>query len=346
MPAEPLLQSVIEQPNFERRIIRSHRMEIFAEKKAAVTNSFAEDVEIGLTAYPKYLSPKYFYDVQGSLLFEQITATEEYYPTRSERWILEKYIEDLNSICESIDVVSELGSGNSEKTKIILDMFAGRRQHLHYIPIDVSDILINSSRDLTRQFHNLSITGIISDYEQGLSLLSQIEDDPKLLIFLGSSIGNFENDEIITLMQNIGDALYEKDYLLIGFDLEKDEKILNRAYNDEAGITSAFNKNILKRMNRELNADFNLNYFQHHAFFNPQKHRVEMHLVSTKNQFVHIGKLGRTISFYEGESIHTENSHKFSDELIKEYARQANLQVVKTYKDENKYFALSLLATI
>jgi L-histidine N-alpha-methyltransferase len=344
MAAAPLLHSDFERPNFERKIIKSNRIDVFAEKKAFVTDSLAEDVEISLTAHPKYLLPKYFYDDSGSRLFEQITLTEEYYPTRSEQWILENYINELEEICTGINVISELGSGTSEKTKIILDNFTGKRKHLHYIPIDVSDILIEGSKNLIHEFNNISVTGIISEYEKGLSLLAQIEDHPKLLLFLGSSIGNFEDDEIITLMQNISDALYENDYVLIGFDLEKDEKILNRAYNDAAGITSAFNKNILHRINRELGADFDLNKFRHHAFFNARKHRVEMHLISIDNQFVHIGKLNRTISFCEGESIHTENSHKFSDKLINDYASQANLRIVKTWKDKNKYFALSLLA--
>lgn len=342
MSAEALSISHFDKPDFEHTVIQSERIGIYAEKKSTVKDSFAEDVETGLTGYPKYLLPKYLYDEKGSELFELITKTREYYPTRTERIILESCIAELCKICSGVDVISEMGSGSSEKTKIILDHFAQKRNHLAYIPIDVSDILIESSKELVERIHNLSITGIVSEYERGLELLRQIEAKPKLILFLGSSIGNFEDDEIISLMQEIHDAMHEHDHLLIGFDLEKEHSVLNHAYNDSGGITRDFNKNILKRINRELDADFDLQNFNHHAFFNEKKHRVEMHLVSTQDQRVHIGKIERTIAFGEGESIHTENSHKFSDALIAEYAGQSELRVQKIWKDENSYFALTL----
>lgn len=342
MSAEALSISYFEKPDFEHTVIQSERIGIYAEKKSTVKDSFADDVESGLTGHPKYLLPKYLYDEQGSELFEKITTTTEYYPTRIERTILESCISELTEICSAVDVISEMGSGSSEKTKIILDHFARKRTHLSYIPVDVSDILIESSKELINRIHNLSITGIVSEYERGLELLGQIEEKPKLILFLGSSIGNFEDDEIISLLQDVRDAMHEHDYLLIGFDLEKDHSVLNRAYNDSKGITSDFNKNILRRINRELDADFDLKNFHHYAFFNEKKHRIEMHLISTVDQRVHLGKIGRTIAFGEGESIHTENSHKFSGTLIEEYAGHADLKVEKIWKDELSYFALTL----
>lgn len=330
--------------DFEYEIVENNRFQLYRLQSDVVRHSFAEDVHDGLRNTPKKLLPKYFYDDIGSELFEKITSTPEYYPTRTERQILKNSMNEIKSICQDIKIISELGSGSSEKTKIILESFLAEKQELTYIPIDVSDILIPSSESLLSRYHDLDITGIVAEYEPGLSLLTGFDDYAKLLIFLGSSIGNYNREEAGDLLQNISDSMGERDFVLIGFDLVKDSNILNQAYNDSEGITEAFNLNILSRINRELDGNFNLEDFSHKAFYNIIASRIEMHLVSQKDQQVFLKGLNRKYEFTEGESIHTENSHKFTDQSIAEMAASASLNVVKTWKDPNNYFALTLFS--
>ena len=330
--------------DFEYEIVENNRFQLYRLQSEVVRHSFAEDVHDGLRNTPKKLLPKYFYDDIGSELFEKITSTPEYYPTRTERQILKNSMNEIKSICHDIKIISELGSGSSEKTNIILESFLAEKQELTYIPIDVSDILIPSSERLLSRYHNLDITGIVAEYEPGLSLLTGFDDYAKLLIFLGSSIGNYNREEAGDLLQNISDSMGERDFVLIGFDLVKDSNILNQAYNDSEGITEAFNLNILSRINRELDGNFNLEDFSHKAFYNIIASRIEMHLVSQKDQQVFLKSLNRKYEFKMGESIHTENSHKFTDQSIAEMAASAGLNVVKTWKDPNNYFALTLFS--
>jgi L-histidine Nalpha-methyltransferase len=330
--------------NFEYENINNDRFQLYRQQSDVVRHSFAEDVHDGLRNTTKKLLPKYFYDDIGSELFEQITTTPEYYPTRTERQILENSMNEIKSICQDIKVISELGSGSSEKTKIILESFLSEKHELTYIPIDVSDILVTSSERLLSRYHDLDITGIVAEYEPGLSLLSGFDNYAKLLIFLGSSIGNYNREEAGDLLKSISDSMGERDFALIGFDLIKDNNILTQAYNDSQGITEAFNLNILSRINRELDGNFNLENYRHKAFYNSIASRIEMHLVSQKDQQVFIKSLNRNYEFAKGESIHTENSHKFTDQSIAEMAASSGLNVVKTWKDSNNYFALTLFS--
>ncbi len=241
---------------FEYQSTNDHRFQLYREQSDVVQNTFAEDVHEGLTSTPKKISPKYFYDDAGSELFDKITSTREYYPTRTERKILKDNMDQIRGICSDAELIAELGSGTSDKTRVILDSFLSNRQKLTYMPIDVSDILIPSSKSLLDTHDNLNITGIIAEYEPGLSLLAEFDEAAKLIIFLGSSIGNFENNDAKELMQNIADSMNGNDHVLIGFDRVKDVNVLNEAYNDSEGYTEAFNLNMLNRINAELGCGF------------------------------------------------------------------------------------------
>jgi dimethylhistidine N-methyltransferase len=306
-------------------------------------DNFAHDVLMGLKSEKKYLSPKYFYDQIGSELFVQITQTDEYYPTRTEKSILNQYSASIVDKCDNVKWLVELGSGSSEKTDTLLNEFHKQRKTFNYIPIDVSDIIIDSGKKLLEKYDRLSVTGILSDYERGLSLVSNVENGAKLVLFLGSSIGNFEPIEIEAFLNMTQKTLTETDFILIGFDLVKDRKVLNAAYNDAQGVTEAFNFNILQRINRELDGNFNITKFEHKSYFNEKYSRIEMHLVSKENQIITIGALNTKIFFKRNETIHTENSHKFTPEMIFSYAKNANLEVVDTFTDPKEYFALCLL---
>jgi L-histidine Nalpha-methyltransferase len=303
---------------------------------------FESDIIKGLTSHPKSIYAKYFYDHNGSLLFEDICKTEDYYPTRTEEKILRDNNEDIFNRTKSISSIVELGSGTSLKTKIILKYFSEQIQNLEYFPIDVSDILESTVEKLKIEFPGINITGIMSEYEEGMEKINELNNKPKLIIFLGSSIGNFTSKEASDLLKVISKNMTDDDFFLIGFDMIKDREVLHKAYNDSDCVTEAFNLNLLKRINRELGADFDLNNFKHHAFFNEQESRIEMHLVSKNLQYVKFPKQDLEIFFDEGESIHTENSYKFTDELISKITAPAGLEKLTVWNDKNNYFSLYL----
>jgi L-histidine N-alpha-methyltransferase len=303
---------------------------------------FETDIIKGLTSHPKSIPAKYFYDHNGSLLFEDICKTEDYYPTRTEEKILRDNIDNIFYETKNIQSIVELGSGTSVKTKIILKHFSDNKGTFDYFPIDVSDILESTVEKLKTEFPEISITGIMSEYEEGIEKINELNDKPKLIIFLGSSIGNFTPEEATNLLKVITTNMTADDFFLIGFDLIKNRDILHKAYNDSDCVTEAFNLNLLKRINRELDADFNLDNFTHHAFFNEKESRIEMHLVSKNLQYVKFPKQDLEIFFDEGESIHTENSYKFSDETILNITASAGLKNLMVWKDENNYFSLWL----
>jgi L-histidine Nalpha-methyltransferase len=304
------------------------------------SDPFAEDVLNGLSNENKSLLPKYFYDLKGSELFEKITRTEDYYPTRTELSILSDYADEISGKNADVNLLVELGSGTSFKTKVLIESFLSFNNNLKYIPVDVSDIIIKSSEKLIEEFPDLKISGFISFYEDGIKLINEIFDQDKLILFLGSSIGNFSPEGSFSFLKKISSFMNENDKLIIGFDLIKDDKILNEAYNDSEGYTSEFNKNILRRINNELNGNFDLNKFRHVAFFNKKKSRIEMHLESLIDQKVFIEDLDKEFNFRKGERIHTENSYKFSIEKIKELSSAAGLELENFYSDNKKWFSL------
>lgn len=327
--------------DFEREVINS-RFSIFTPLVDIKEDNFAEDVREGLVSEKKHLNPKYFYNLKGSRLFENITELQEYYLTRTESTILKTISPDLSKIHPDLSTIIEIGSGNSEKTKHILNSFTKSKNMVNYIPVDISNILFESGIRVTKKYRNLYVQGILSDYMNGIELASVLNGEPKIFIFLGSSIGNFDYIDSVSFLQMIQSNMGVQDKLLVGFDLVKNKNILELAYNDKQGITAEFNKNILQRINRELDANFDLNKFKHYAFFNENKSRMEMHLVSQKEQRVKIEALNETIEFTRNESIHTENSYKYTPEMIQDLADRSNLEIENYFSDDNNYFALYL----
>jgi L-histidine Nalpha-methyltransferase len=319
---------------------------------------FANDVAMCLASKIKYLSPKYLYDKIGSQLFEQICHQPEYYLTRTEVSILNKYTPVISKLVGSNIQIIELGSGSSSKTAILLSYLSSQKKRIYYFPIDISsNILIESAQRLKSQFPNASIIGIRSDYNIGIDraanecMAAQKTKKnnhngsySKLVLFLGSSIGNFELKEARSLLRSIRQKLHTNDFLLVGFDLQKDESVLNAAYNDKAGITAKFNLNLLARINRELGGNFELGKFEHCAFYNREQHRMEMHLVSKTDQQLYIGALGKTFFLKKDESIHTENSYKYSLSQIAALAEGCDFRIEKNFTDKKKWFDLALLS--
>jgi dimethylhistidine N-methyltransferase len=254
--------------------------------------------------------------------------------------------------------IIELGSGSSSKTAILLSYLSSQKKRIYYFPIDISNsILTESARRLKSQFPNASILGIRSDYKIGIDRAAtecmtaektkkNINNSSytKLVLFLGSSIGNFELKEARSLLRSIRQKLDTNDFLLIGFDLQKGESVLNAAYNDKAGITAKFNLNLLARINRELGGNFELGKFEHCAFYNREQHRMEMHLVSKTDQQLYIGALGKTFFLKKDESIHTENSYKYSLSQIAALAEGCDFRIEKNFTDKKRWFDLALLS--
>ena len=312
-------------------------------KEKALSSVVAE----GLSKRQKSLPCRFFYDEVGSELFEQICKLPEYYLTRTERKILE-----LNA-CEIIEAVGhdvtlvEFGSGNSAKTRLLVDAAFKRQNHVHYIPIDISsDFLLASSINLLSEYERLSITAIAAEYNDALPILPHPDDEPRLFLFLGSNIGNFSRLEAVAFVAQICRQMNREDRLLIGFDLVKDRNLLEAAYNDAAGITAAFNKNLLTRINHELGAEFILDSFTHWAPFVEEHSRIEMRLISRHRQTVYIDALEQTFHFESEEYIHTENSHKYTLETFAEICHAAGLEIQQRWLDERDWFGVALLKKI
>lgn len=316
------------------------RLKVFHTNNQLHVNSFSEDVREGLTSKVKYLLPKYFYDKRGSELFEQICGTEEYYPTRTETRILKDLSGTIAQRNTDKKMLVELGSGSSVKTDQLIRSFLSERNTFKYIPIDVSDIIIDSSIFLTDKYPELNVEAVISFYEEGMEFTVQRDSSPKLILFLGSSIGNFSKNERTDFMKMLKTYMNESDRLLIGFDMIKDKAVLEKAYNDSRGITAEFNLNILQRINNELGGNFDSSEFEHVAFFNESKSRIEMHLRAKSKVTFKIKEIGEKISFEAGEMIHTENSYKFSRQMINELAEDSGLEFSDYYADEKNYFSL------
>lgn len=330
---------------FKEKVYSSRLRILFSDNSLSKEN-FSADVKKGLSAKRKYLHPKYFYDTEGSALFDKICKTREYYPTRTEESILKKFSDEIREYNSGINHIVELGSGSSAKTRYLLKSFLKANSEVFYIPVDVSEVIIPGSVNLLKAIKNLTVLGINSNYENGLLTVSERIKKSKLIIFLGSSIGNFTFTQAKSFLKTIRKNMTDKDSLLIGFDMVKDIRILTEAYNDRKQFTAAFNLNILKRINKELGGNFNLNKFSHKAFFNSRKSRIEMHLVSKENQTVKIKEIDFKAEFRKEETIHTENSHKFTVKLIKILAGSARFKPVKMWKDKNKYFSVVLFRKV
>jgi len=301
------------------------------------SNMLAE-VLAGLTNMPRTISPKYFYDRRGSELFEAITETPEYYPTRTELALLQRYGEEMADLIGRACLLVELGSGSSRKIRLLL----GALQPAAYMPVDISrDYLLASAKALAADFPKMQVHATCADYSGGLTLPWGPAGMPRAAFFPGSSIGNFEPEQAKVLLQHVAQTLSSGGKLLIGVDLQKSQAILDSAYNDSQGLTAAFNLNLLARFNRELGADFNLDDFRHHAFYNAAAGRVEMYLISMATQQVHIGN--HCINFLRGDGIHTENSYKYTIEGFQQIAADAGFTPLKVWTDEEELFSVHCL---
>ncbi len=323
--------------------MRDERLDFTDLRSSIHQESFAEHVRDGLSRQQKQLSSKYLYDGRGSELFEQITRQPEYYPYRAEREILNTRTREIVSQFDENGALIELGSGNADKTEILIREGCRTRNKVHFVPVDISgDFLQSSSKELSRRYDNLSISAIAATYEASLTELPET-DGRRLILFLGGSIGNYRTDRARTLMGQIAECMTDQDRLMVGIDLVKDPDLIERAYNDEAGVTAAFNKNILRRMNRELDASFDPETFRHDAPYIEEKERIEMHLVSTCDQEVPLPAIDKRVHFDRGESIHTESSHKFTPESFQRVYEHTDLRMKKILYDDSERFAEVIL---
>ncbi len=298
---------------------------------------FASDVIGGLMATPKRVPPKYFYDDTGSLLFERITDLPEYYPTRCEMQILQDRAADVAKLIPDGAALVEFGAGASKKARILLK---AAPQIAVYVPVDIcAEMIEREADDLRADFPELKVLPVTADFTQGFALPPEARAAPvRVGFFPGSTIGNFEPHEAAAFLRHAGKILGPGARLIVGADLIKPAEVLNAAYNDKEGVTAKFNLNLLARINRELGGNFNLDTFEHHAFFNRERNRVEMHLASLKRQKVKVN--GETIDFRAGETIHTENSYKYSLEKLAALARGAGWRPLAAWTDPDDYFSI------
>jgi dimethylhistidine N-methyltransferase len=307
---------------------------------AAADTEFARDILAGLLARPKRIPPKYFYDEAGSQLFEEITRLPEYYPTRTELSILQGNAAAIAGYIPDNAALIEFGSGSTRKARIVL---GAAKNVSAYVPVDISaEMLMQEAAELRRDFPRLRVLPVEADFTKPFSLPHAVADRPHVGFFPGSTLGNFEPHDGASFLRHAGKMLGRDAILIIGLDLVKDAAILNAAYDDAAGVTAKFNLNLLTRINRELHGNFDLASFSHEAFYNVERHRVEMHLASCKRQKVRVA--GRSFDFRAGETIHTENSYKYTVESFAAMARGAGWMPAAAWSDAKGYFSVQVLA--
>lgn len=315
-----------------------HRLRITTPVE--IRSHFREDVTTGLQRSQKTIPPKYFYDRRGSLLFEQICQQPEYYLTRTEASILQTHAADIWDEIGDCTIV-ELGSGSSVKTRLLFDEGQRRNLELRYVPIDISAPMLEATaKALVGEYPHMIVDALATDYLNGLTALPN--GKPRLVIFLGSNLGNFTREEQKQLFAKLTETLKPGDFFLLGCDLQKPIDILEPAYNDAAGVTAAFNLNLLQRMNRELAARFDLSRFSHLAFYNQELHQIEMHLLSEKQQQVTISGLNLHIPFRAEETIHTEISRKFSPTEISAQLAACGFLQRALWMDPRGWFMVAL----
>jgi len=324
--------------------VSSPRLVIYDLTKQNGHANFAHDVRAGLSSTPKHLFPKYLYDELGSRLFEAICAVPEYYLTRAEHEILSTHADDIVAAIPDCDTLIELGSGSAEKTREVIEAMIKHRGKSVFIPIDISaSALKQSSEALLGSYPELRIRAYAADYFQALEALPSLGRPPVLVLFLGSNIGNFEPDEALNFLRAIRRVLRQGDALLLGADLKKDRGALEAAYNDPLGVTRAFIVNELERINRELDANFDLWAFGLRSFYNEQLGRVEVYLESLRDQAVEIRDLDLSLRFAEGERIHVENAYKFDLDDLNRLANETGFNLERTWLDKQKRFTSNLL---
>lgn len=306
----------------------------------ALRRSLEQEAREGLTRTPRELSPKWLYDARGSELFEAITQLPEYYPTRREREILKAHSRGIAQRVRA-DTLIELGSGFSTKTRLLLDALQDTGRLRRFVPFDVSEAALRVAADqLAEEYPDVALHGVVGDFDHHLSQLPQ--GGRRLIAFLGGTIGNFKPEDRARFLATVASGMREGDFFLLGTDLLKDEARLNLAYNDSAGVTAAFNLNVLSVINRELAANFDLDGFRHLARFDREHHWIEMLLISERRQTVRVPALDLSLTFEEGEKMRTEVSTKFQPAQVGAELGRAGLQLVDWWTDAAGDFALSL----
>jgi L-histidine N-alpha-methyltransferase len=325
-----------------RLILKERRFEVHSHLASIFKEEIAKDISRGLTAPDKFIPSKYFYDKRGSELFNKICRLPEYYPTRTEMSILRQAAPVIMESFTYGDVV-ELGSGANWKIRMLLNAAdESSLSCLRYVPVDVSKAaLLAASEELLGIYPELEVHGIVADFT--IHLESIPNDRPRLIIFLGSTIGNFDNKSRRAFLRHVAGTMNEEDRFLVGFDMLKPKEMLEAAYNDSSGVTSKFNKNVLNVLNRELNADFDPSHFEHVAFFNDEKERIEMHLQAKCSLEVNIDELGLVVQLDKDETIHTEVCSKFSKSGVMKIVDEAGLRIRRWYSDSRKWFSLAEL---
>ena len=306
-------------------------------------NTIAKDAFRGFTAPRKFIPSKYFYDTRGSQLFEQICSLPEYYPTRTEMSILKQAAPKIMGSFPKGDIV-ELGSGANRKIRIFLDSVDKEKlPHFRYVPVDVSEsALRDASEELRRLYPALEVAGIVADFTHHMDMIPS--NNARLIMFLGSTIGNFDETMQADFLRSVARSMKPDDRFIVGFDMIKPRETLEAAYNDSQGITAKFNENVLHVLNRELNANFQLSLFEHLAFYNDDKERIEMHLRAKEKTEVIIEGLNLKVTLDRGETIHTENSCKFSKARVEKMVYEAGLSIREWYFDSKGWFSLADLS--
>lgn len=307
------------------------------QPQSAELSTFATDVLDGLKTTPKHIPAKYFYDDAGSVLFEKITEVPEYYPTRCEMQALRDHATEIAKLIPEGAALVEFGSGSTKKARIVLN---AAPKLAAYVPVDISgEMLQREASELRADYPAIKVLPVVADICYPFDLPREARGaTARVGFFPGSTIGNFEPHEAASFLRNAARILGPKSTLIVGADLIKDVEILNAAYNDAAGVTAAFNLNMLVRINRELDGNFKLATFEHHAFYNRERNRIEMHLASLKRQKVKV--LGETIDFRAGETIHTENSYKYSVDSLRALARGVGWMPDGVWTDSQGYFSI------
>ena len=316
------------------------------QSKAATHDTFAEDVLKGLSSTPKSLSSKYFYDDEGSRLFQEIMKLPEYYLTRAEFEIFQNQSKEIFAAFDgdtSVFDLIELGAGDGSKTSLLVEHFLENNTDFKFVPIDISSKALNFlTEKFAEKFPDLKIQPEQGDYFRTLETFKERSDKKKIILFLGSNIGNFSRSQALDFFGHLREVMNPQDLIFIGFDLHKNPKTILRAYDDANGITAKFNLNLLKRINRELGANFNIEEFSHYASYHPTEHAARSFLISQKQQTVHIEVLNKSFEFEKWEPIFMEVSQKYNLQMIAEIATQSGFEIVKNFFDSNNFYTNSL----
>jgi L-histidine N-alpha-methyltransferase len=304
--------------------------------------AYIDEVVLGLTSRPKTLPCKLFYDDRGSQLFEEITRLPEYYPTRTEFEILQDSAREIVQAAVTPVSSIELGAGTATKTTALLHAFARRQLRVKYFPVDISaGALADAKERIKNECANVTVLPVVVDFSDGFHFLREIPDR-KLVLYLGSSIGNFDWIDAVGMLRKVREQMTEGDALLLGTDMVKPAEVLVPAYDDAKGITAQFNKNVLVRLNRELDANFDVDSFRHVAEWSPERSRMEIFLETARPQKVTLRNARLTVQFRAGERIHTENSHKYTIEMVERMLCVSGFKLEKTWFDSQKWFGLNL----